>query len=290
MNRIFLYLFISVISSCAYAQPSSINIIGMQSPEDVSHNYFVELIELALTKSQKKYGMKKLTIIDIDSSTHGRSLHLLDEKYIDMFWTGTNNQREKDFLPVRIPIFQGLLGYRISIIHKDNQKLFANIMKQPEQLKSLIACQGDHWTDSDILEDNGYLVSRTARFDLMFKMLAYKRCDYFPRAIFEGYGELAVAQKKHPDLVIFDNLLIHYPFPMYFFFHKEDASLAEQIEYGLLQAINDGSFKELMQKHPISKGLFPLKQWQKNKVISLKNNFLPINTPIDNPKFWLKIQ
>ena len=50
---------------------------------------------------------------------------------------GTNQLREKKYLPIRIPIQRGLLGYRVFLIHKDNVALFKSI-SEPNSLKKLV--------------------------------------------------------------------------------------------------------------------------------------------------------
>lgn len=280
-----LFLILVTFGSCG----NTVRVLGEQSKEDTGHFYFTELIKLALKKSENRFPHKTLVILNDKSITQGRTLNLLEKKFVDIFWVGTNKKREQRFRPIRIPLFYGLLGYRVSIIHKDNLALFNSITKQPDKLKNLTACQGQHWPDSDILSENGYSVFRVARFELMFKMLSFKRCDYFPRAIFEGYSELDIAKQQHPDLVMFDQILLHYPFAMYFFIHKDNEELAKQIEYGLNRAVDDGSLLDFIKKHSISRKLFPLSKWQSKTFLHLDNNDLSDKTKSLSSKYWLSL-
>jgi hypothetical protein len=266
---------------------NTVSVLAPQSLEDVSHGYFIELLSLILAKSTPKYPVKTVEVLSEGEITHGRTLRLLSSDLIDVFWSGTNIQREKDLLPIRIPIFKGLLGYRVLLIHKSNHKKFIGITKG--ELQSLVACQGEHWPDSDIFEANHFRVARIARFDLMFKILNQRRCDYFPRSIFEGYAELLSAQRLYPDLMMFDDVILQYDFPMYYFVNRENSELAEQIEYGFNQANSDGSLQELMSRHVVTRGLFPLSQWQNKQYIHLFNNDLPPLTPINDNKLWLRL-
>lgn len=279
-------LFIVFALNC---RADDIRVLGKQSHEDTAHSYFLDLIQLALDKSSDKYPLHKITILDMEHTTQKRTLNLLEKEYVDIFWVGTNKEREKKFIPIRIPLFFGLLGYRVSVIHQDNFEQFNAIINEPEKLKSLTACQGQHWPDSNILQDNGFKVSRIARFDLMYKMINFKRCDYFPRAIFEGYSEIIAAQQQYPNLIIFDDIVIHYPFAMYFFVHKSNQALAEQLEYGLELAIQDGSLNAFMKQHTISKYLFPLKQWRYKKYIHLENNYMSQDSLGIDKKYWLTL-
>jgi len=269
------------------AQPNTVRVLAAQSREDVSHGYFIELLTLTLIKSSPKYPTKAVQVLGEGEITHGRTLRLLSDNVIDVFWSGTNTQREQDLLPVRIPLFKGLLGYRVLLIHKSNHEKFIGIREKG--LQSLIACQGEHWPDSDILEDNNFQVARVVRFDSMFKMLNQNRCDYFPRSIFEGYAELISAQQLYPDLMMFDDVILRYNFPMYYFVSLENPELAKQIEYGFKQANADGSLQKLMARHVVTKQLYPLSQWRDKHYIHLINNDLPPLTPINDSKLWIRL-
>ncbi|NMP31910.1 amino acid ABC transporter substrate-binding protein [Thalassotalea sp. M1531] len=281
-----LFVFSHSLSVCA-EESLSIKVMGAQSIEDASYEYFRDLLTLALDKSKALYPYKAIEIIDAQNTTQGRSIKLLTNNLVNIHWAGTNNEREQELIPIKIPLFKGLLGYRVSIVHRDNLNDFSNITEV--ELKQKLACQGEHWPDSDILEDNGYQVIRVSRFDLMFKMLAQKRCDYFPRAIFEGYAELKAAKERYPELVMYDELVLHYPFPIYFFTNTQNKILAEQIEYGLIQALEDGSITMLRKSHAATLNLFPLAQWRNKRYFHLTNRTLPASTDTNNEQLWLKL-
>lgn len=276
---LFLFLVITPI------QAKTITILATPYAEDATHQYFVELLEFVLKKSEPEYQPTALKILKEEKITHERTLRLIRNGMIDLSWAGTSEELESVLLPIRIPLLKGLLGSRVSIIHKRNIDLFKSISK--EKLQTLIACQGSDWGDSDILESNGYKVLRVARFDLMFKMLNRNRCDYFPRAIFEGYNEIKVAIKDHPDLVIFDDVILQYKFPLYFFVNKANKRLATQLEFGLKKSIEDNSFVKFMSENKLTSTLFPLDKWKDKTVIKLHNTFLPKSTPLLDESLWI---
>jgi hypothetical protein len=127
---------------------------------------------------------------------------------------------------------------------------------------------------------------RITGFEQMWKLLDKKRCDLFPRSIYEGEAELAAAKTDYPNRVLFDNVILYSPFPMYFFFNKQNYKLAEQIEFGLRTALNDGSWQAYMEQHPFTSLIFPLKRWQNELVIELT---LPTNTLTHDKSLWLKL-
>jgi hypothetical protein len=262
---------------------SPVRVVGPQSSEDASHSYYVSLLSKALQANNHKTSdiaaFNQLTEV-----THGRSLHLLANKEIDVYWAGTSVERETQFLPIKIPLFRGLLGYRVSIV---KQIELSNLKRLPlAELKRKIACQGEHWPDTRILQYNGYKVMPVARFDLMFKMVEAGRCDYFPRALFEGFGELEKAQKTLPELTMWDDTILHYPFPIYFFVHRDNTKLADTIKQGLLALQKTGEFDRFMQTHSLTQHLFPLDKWQDKRIIELLNPFLPEGTDTKNPELW----
>lgn len=252
-----------------------------------AYNYFIDLLKLSLEKTKDEYGDYRIQIVN-EALTQGRSIYELENgRTIDVDWFGTNLEREEKLLPVRIPLFGGLLGYRTLIINQSDKKIFENIHKI-EDLKNLIAIQGTHWPDSDILESSGFLVEKIPKFELMFDMLKMHRVDYFPRAITEAYGEIKSVGIN--ELTVYPNIIIEYKFPMYFFFNKNNVELAARVEKGLLMAINDGSFKRLLMNHEATKGAFPLSKFKNSKIFHIKNRYLPKETPLDDKSLWIDLK
>ncbi len=237
LGRLLLIILLCIVSQQAHAALLDTHIIKvLASPyeEDVTNKYFIELLDFTLKKSEPEYPQAIIEVIkeeEESQANHSRTLHFIRHNVISVSWAGTDKRLEEELTPIRIPLLMGLLGNRVSIIHKKNLDKFTDITQS--QLQELVACQGQDWGDTDILEANNFKVIRVARFDLMFKMLNQHRCDYFPRAIFEGYNELAVAQKQYPDLVMFDDVILEYKFPLYYFVHKENTALATQLTFGL---------------------------------------------------------
>ncbi len=288
---IYLSLIVCICFSClaikAYAD--DIRLLSPRAKVDPVYDYFVELTRLVLSKNEQLYPQSRLVFIGSKDVTQGRSLVMLEHDYADIIWSGTDAKREELYLPIRIPLFRGLLGYRVLLIRKEDKEKFLQIEK-PSQLKKLNACQGAHWPDSDILEANGYLVSRVMHFHAMFKMLAMKRCDYFPRAIFEGYAEQSAIEPSLPNIILMDDLILHYNFPFYYFVEKNNTELAERLENGLLTALADGSLMHLMRTHKVSKHLFPLDKWKDKRYFELSNKVLGSELSLKNKQFWLNLE
>jgi len=271
--------------SISIASPE-LRTIPPQSEFDVSHNYFVTLLQMMLDKTEVEYGLTKVT--HVVRMEQGRAFYELKRgEIIDVYWAGTSIDREEEYAAIRIPLLKGLLGYRLSIIRDDLQAKFQAINNLGD-LRKYTACQGRHWPDSDILESAGINVRRGPIYELMFGQLAAGRCDFFPRGIHEGGPEFIARREKYPNLRLFTDTIVYYPFPMYFFVRKGNVELAKRLEMGLERAIDSGEFDQLLEKHPITSKLFPLSQWGEKNIIEISNPLLPKDTPITNSRYWIR--
>lgn len=267
---------------------NSIKIIPPQSEYDSSHDYFKGLLELILDETKDKYG--KTDIQFSSKMEQGRAfLSLKNREILDIHWAGTSLQRESDFTVIKIPLVKGLLGYRLFIINKKNKKLFDEI-KTFDDLKKFKACQGTHWPDTKILENSGLKVVKNTQYELMFSQISVNRCDYFPRGVHEIVSEIKARENKYENLMMYENLIIYYPFPMYFFVAKENIILSKRVEEGLLRIIDSGVFDSYIKSHSVTKHLFPIENWMDAKVFKLENPFMNIDKRYFNKKYWILLE
>lgn len=283
MKRIFACL---LLLSSIELSAQQIRIIPPQSEHDASHSYFAELLQEALDLTVPEYG--SADIVFTTKMEQGRALHELAKgKFIDVYWAGTSLEREQRLLPVRVPLLKGLLGFRVAVIRSERESVFSEIQNLND-LKSLSACQGEHWPDSDILEAAGIPVRRGAIYELLFSQLYAGRCDFFPRGVHEGFGEVEARKQRYPELSVFSDLIVYYPFPMYFFVSPKDEVLAERIQLGLDRAIDSGFLDRLLTEHPVTSHLFPIEKWLQTKAIILDNPLLPKEADVTDQRYWLR--
>ena len=268
------------------AEVVDVRIRAPQSEADVAHGFFRELLALALQKTKTEYGAAQVIVTPLNVTQNRTLVSLESGDHIDIDWVGTNQEREGKYRAIRVPLNLGLLGYRLLAIKKNRSADFDRIATIAE-LKKLSACQGAHWTASDILDRAGFKVRRAVKFESMYEMLLAGRCDYFPRSIAEGYGE--VESFGLEKLLAYDKILIAYHYPMYFFVAKENAALAARVEKGLIAALHDGSFMALMKKHPVTSKAFPLSKYKGSKVFWIDNPFLSEQTPVAEKRYWLQV-
>ena len=194
--------------------------------KDLRYEYRIQLLELALEKTEdleNKYILSPTQEI----LTQDRGLQELENGEIDVVFLPTSPEREEKFLPIKIPILRGILGYRVFLIHKDNEKSFEKIESFGELKSKFTAGFGAQWADMKILEKNDIKVIGAAKYESLFRMLEAKRFDYFPRGINEAWNEVEEKGKDYPDIMVDKNIALFYEYPVYFFVNKNNFKLAK---------------------------------------------------------------
>lgn len=241
--------------------------------------YPIQLLALALDQTGVNYQLKPSENLLSKSKALSR---LQDNREINIVWGMTSPQREKDLLPIRIPIYKGLIGWRLLLIRQDMAGRFKYI-QQLEHLVKLSPLQGRDWPDTKILQFNGFDVVTEKTQSSLMSMLGKAQGDFFPRSIIEVWEELAKSETQIP-IQVQPTLGIRYPAAIYFFVNKKSVPLASLIEKGLEKAIENGTFDALFvesYKEYIEKA-----QIENRTFYMLKNTFLPEKTPLDRKELW----
>ncbi len=270
----FLLIFLSINLS-AFAQ--TIVFPGNERPD-----YYFDILKQALSYSpDKNYQLQfyneylpKARVFE----------NIITNGGIDIIAAGAIKDREKVLLPIRFPLVKGLFGWRIPLVNKKNVDLFLPKLSVKE-FKKITAGQLHIWSDTKILESNNILVKKGSNYQGLFHMLAAERFDYFPRSIMEVQREF----NDHKDLniAIDSNILIHYPTAYIFYVNKQNTTFADDVRYGLEQALKDGSFDTLFSKHygEIINHVIN----EKRIVYHLNNPFLPKKVPLHRKELWLDL-
>lgn len=248
---------------------------------DNINQYRNELLALAIEKSGDHISVRYVLEPNMAQSRHIKNVQ---QGKLDLMWTMTSREREQQLRPIRIPLYKGLVGWRISFIHPDSQKTMSEL-RSLSDFKGLVASQGRDWPDTEILKSNGIDVVTSAGWEARYKALSVKRFDFFPRAVTEIWSEQKLATKY--ALAIEQSMVLQYPSASYFFVKNEDESLALTIERGLNIAIEDGSFDALFNK--FYGELIAKAKLHKRNVIRLVNPLLPAETPLDRKKLWFDV-
>lgn len=253
-----------------YPQPEAL--------DDHRGTYAVELLRLALTEASVDADLQPSSTLMMQE----RSFTELKKGALQVMWTMTTRQREAEALPIRIPIYKGLIGWRLPLVHASRSDLLASI-RNIQQLAAFDAGQARDWPDASLLQANGLPVTTAASYSGLFQMLGRQRFDYMPRSVVEVWDE---AQAHRTDGVIVDpHILLHYPAAVYFFVNKQNTALAQKISTGLERALSDGKFNRLFYRHH-AKAIEQARISQRT-VIELQNPLLPKETPLSRKELWL---
>lgn len=278
-------LIVILLSSNVFGDPIVVRIPKASGDYNIAHDYFVGLLRLALQKGA--HGKEIPLIVETLDLEQGRAIHeLLNNNIIDVYWAGTDRFRDRHLRAIRIPLTRGLLGFRQFIIRKDMAPEFDKI-DSLQKLKKFHACQGLAWPDTNILRSAGLSVYEVSGFKNIFTMVAAGRCDYFPRAIYEGKAELLKANSEYPNLILYDSLFLHYPFAVNFFLNFKNEHIALWIERGLEKMIDSGEMLEYMKSNDPTKDTF-LKKKRNIRLIEITNADFPSYGVFSDRRYWVQ--
>jgi hypothetical protein len=269
----------SIFSALSASARDTVTVV---SRGDDNAAYAIEMIKLGLEKVGRKFDL----VVEDGALSATKLREELISGNIDVVWMATNMDMEENTLPVRVPLYKGLLGHRVLIVHKDNRHIFDHV-KTIEDLRRFKFGQGVGWADTEIMKANGLTVVAAPKYEGLFHMTDGKRFDAFPRGVHEPWGELK--NNKDLDLAVDSNLMFVYTSPYYLMVTPRRPDLAADIERGLLMAIDDGSFDQKFFNNDMVKMVLQYANLKDRRIIKLRNPELPPKTPLDNPKLWIDI-
>lgn len=243
--------------------------------------YFLEVLKLALDKTGQEYVLKPLILPPMSETRSNKYLHA--GRY-DIHWLMTNNRHEEGLLPIRIPLFKGLIGWRLLLVHKKSLQEFANI-SQLGDLKTKKVVHGLDWPDTSVLVSNGFNLRTSLDWLSLYRLLDSRQADFFPRSVTEIWNENDT--NISPNVVVEKTLVLRYPAAYYFFVSKANTTLAALVEQGLNAAVADGSFDALFYRTFSSH--LERAHLDSRKMIDLSNPLLPPHTPLHRKELWYSL-
>lgn len=250
-------------------------------------HYQFELLKLALEKTRSTYGDYELIQVDKKITSLRASREVSRGEIINIEaapnWTTDtvpSELRKDQRIAVKIPILQGLLGYRRLVIRKSDLEKFKRIT-EASQLQQLVAGQGKDWEDVFIYRANGYQVNDEADYYNLFAMLVAGRFDYIPLSAIEAEDFVKKFGKYSQEVMIAPDILIYYPFPVLFQVSIHHPQLAQRVEKGLIKARNDGSMDKLFRTH-FSADITRLRT-SRNRTFILENKRVPSELRLAEP-------
>lgn len=245
-------------------------------------SFEIELLDLLLTKIPGQHTVNRTGM----TLTQGRVIRELSKEdgLINLYWMGTSQTLEQELRAIYFPIYRGLIGYRAFIINKDQSELFTNI-DSIGALRNLIGVQGIGWADTELLEASG-LKQLTAPYENIFEMMDKSRAHYFSRSILEIEAEIASRRSKMFNIAVDSNVLLTYPFAMYYFTNDANEELALQLEKAFEKAYEDGSFINFFYNHPKTLSALNLLHSTERQTIRIDNPFFSEKSRLVEAKYW----
>lgn len=241
--------------------------------------YYIDLLQLALSyPCQQQYQLLPSKL----EMPKKRAFDLMNEHNgIDVMYGSATNERIAEYRAVPFPIMRGLMGLRVALVSKEGKHKLKNIHSL-STLAKLRVGQFSTWSDTEILQANGFNVEAGSDLGGLYQMLARGRIDYFPRSVLE----VQFNQQEHSSLQleIDPYVLMYYPTAVYFYVAKDNADLAAAIQCGLEHAQKDGKLTKLFDKY--YSGVLQQLNLENRRVIKLKNPLLPANVPLERTELW----
>lgn len=270
-------LFLSQLNAYAVEQQTQVDksktilykVIKGEELQKDSLSYFHHLLIMALDTTINDFGAYQFEIIDYHTPQY-RTLKLLNlPDVLDITYSMTSSTREEEFIAIKVPLLNGLFGTRRLLVMKKNKASFESMSET--ELKNKVACQGMHWPDTKILQQNNYQVYGVIDYEANIKMLLKGRCDYFPRGIHEIDIDLTKLESLYPDIVAVDSIILKYHAPVYFFVGKHNRVLATRVQQGLEELKANGSMRKLLLESPFSSYVNSTELTHQVKVFNLIN-------------------
>lgn len=250
--------------------------------------YQVELLQHVLNLTEQEYGP---AVLEVNRPDRARDDVALMRGQVEIVFLPTSLTRETRFIPVRVPLLHGMLGFRLLLTNQKSYAKFAEVRGLEDFRLRLIGGSGIYWEDFRIFSHNKVVTKVAKEYSQLYQLLANSEIDYFSLGINEIFGELELNSKQFPNLLINSSVAFYYPFPMYFFVHQNNPELAERLEKGLKKSEADGSFRRIFYKHH-QEQIQRLKELKPLKIFYLENPYIPPIEPLklhwwmeDKPKF-----
>jgi hypothetical protein len=208
----------------------------------------------------------------------------LESGKLDVMWTATSIDMEQRFDPVYFPIFRGMLGMRIGLIHQKDHNLLAGIQNL-QDLQRFTICSGKTWPDTFIIDANNVKTAKSLKYPNIFEMmLAGNRCHFFARGVMEPFAEV----ESHPELplAVDSHIMLRYRMPYMFFVKKGESELQQHLLGIINEIFEDGTYEQMFFADKEVKMALSLAKLEERVIIDLDNPYLTKQTQAMPEKYY----
>ena len=230
-----------------------------------------EVIIRALEITEAEYGPFTFERIDVDMTPSRALASMKAGNLINIFIAPASKIWEKSAIPIKVPIRQGLLSYRLLLVNKKDLHKFKQVKTFDDLKKFRVGLQSD-WITTKIFKELGMNVVTAHNFEGLFLMLNKQRSDYIPRAIYEIYDEFNNRKTKLNNVVIEPTLALYLPMVSYVYVSANEPNIAKRVKSGLHKLAATGELKKIFNKYyeeDIKKA-----NLQNRRLIKIKNPIL----------------
>ncbi len=247
---LFILLFLSLNAAKSNSQPQSPLIVHYRVKainNEGKFNYYMELIDSALKRTEAEYGpyqlgpLQELTFTRIKRTAKHNTVPNL------VMGTSYSSEMETDYAYIPIPMDFGITSYRVCFTRKEKIEELKKI-KTVNELRRYSIGQGKDWLDVAVLRANGFTVVEYPNYKNLFQAVARGRFDLFCRSIDEIRPEWEI-YKDIKGLSIEESFIIHYEFPRFFWTNRENKLLIERLTKGLSAIFEDNTALSIWKKH-----------------------------------------
>lgn len=210
--------------------------------------YRIELSQLILDRTAERYGTRQILPGEGPDPSQERCLALLAKGLVDLAYVPPTGARQRDFLTLPFDLHNGMLGFRVLLIHRADAARFAKV-NNLDDLRLLLGGFGSQWGDFALFARNRLPVVGVVNPDNLLPMLDKRRFAYYHRGLHEAWKELAAHAEQYPQLMVEPHLALVYDLPVFFTFNRDDPQLRQRFAEGLALIRADGSFSALFQRH-----------------------------------------
>lgn len=280
------YLFFLLAFNSVWVNAQKLVVHYLPPAEELAEikDYNLRMLRLALETTQATYGDFEIVVDENKTLTQQDALRFLSEKKeLYVVPTMTDANRERVFIPVRVPLYKGLFGIRL-LIGSTKTALTTPKAGVADAVKSATLVQGKGWPDTQILKENGYKVIEMEDKGAMIQAVSAGVAQFYPRSLAEIWPEIQVSGDK--NLMVNPDVYLYYPTAIYFFVQKTTAGkdLAGRLQMGLEIAVQNGSFNTVFNE--LMGPMIQKAALASKKMIRLQNPALPPATPVKDSKYW----
>jgi len=218
--------------------------------------YIQETLSNALDLTIGSHG--DYNIISSNELSQEQAFEALKKGGIDLMIAAASNLREQTTSAIYIPLYRGLLGFRLCLVTKSSN-LFDSVRTSQEFIdRGLSVGLGRSWPDSDVYRDNGFKVVLVDVYESLIELLRQQQFDCFSRGIFEVDDELT--KYRHTGIKLDEHLIFIYPNANFIYVNVNNHKLKQRLNSGFQIAITDQSFYDIFNSHfsdiLIKKGIY----------------------------------